>query len=768
MSACLVQKRSSFELVVRQGPLGAPTPAKAAPPATLVKTRAWERYTAGELSFQTLPATATSREPPDSKTLQSLLRQAHTLASVAGGTLSPHPTLPAAADLEPAKVALMLDHSLALDETVVAAVTFWTSTRHGVAQVAHVVALKQHEDCAWVALHCLLAQLDKQGLTVWAVAPSAAVSWFHAFLFAPRFRLQPGLRLDHSHGKLLARPPGGSSLPTPDRPLHAVGPGAPSGPKGKLEAKLLVRQRLPTVDFSLFVPGPPKNWPEVAPGVTFCSVLTGRGVRADDMLRSLLVEIRSIKDYRHPCFGQHGVFLTRDVPRDAIVCVYGGQLKDANEPNSSDYVVGLDKSFLGGRGEELDVDAAEYGNEARFINHSGKGARRIPGTKGHNCMMVQYFCPLTGMKIIAIETMTSLKAGTELTLDYGEAYWEQYEARRLEDEAAAKAAADDDDDDEEEEAAMAPASESPAAALPSPGTSPSGSPVPEADAVEPERKRQRIVEPAADVPLTTPESRLGPLPSLRAEAVPAVMEMMPLQHACALALHRLGGRAEWGKLLERVGKLLRYTPKLLNDVGSPDSSVLKDGKLLFGVVLCPSSQRRVWELTELGKALAVSVQADLDEEVPLAGPADPSAPDQPAAKDVTPMPLPPAPALLSSAVVTTLRGLLSDKFEHGILAKTSMKELGELLEKTHGCSLEGIEHIIESEVRLQRAALAGWEHLTRPNCSSVCSCPRSRSRLTRPGRQRLRQRRQQRRCLQMLHQPPRCCQLLLLLLRTRC
>lgn len=63
-------------------------------------------------------------------------------------------------------------------------------------------------------------------------------------------------------------------------------------------------------------------------------------------------------------------------------------------------------------GKKLTIDGAQRSNLARYVNHSCKP----------NCEAVHY----TGKDRVFIEAIRDIKAGEELTYDYGQAYFDDY------------------------------------------------------------------------------------------------------------------------------------------------------------------------------------------------------------------------------------------------------------------------------------------------------------------------------------------------------
>ena len=82
----------------------------------------------------------------------------------------------------------------------------------------------------------------------------------------------------------------------------------------------------------------------------------------------------------------------------------------------------------------VDIDAANCGNESRFVNdYHGTGA------SGPNAQFWQYFDEKTGERRMAVKTIQPIPAGDEILVNYGALYFE-------------KDSSDDSSDSEQEDA----------------------------------------------------------------------------------------------------------------------------------------------------------------------------------------------------------------------------------------------------------------------------------------------------------------------------
>ena len=161
---------------------------------------------------------------------------------------------------------------------------------------------------------------------------------------------------------------------------------------------------------------PPKNWPSSIQYVTSLRYSDALSPTQFSTLRTQsvasipkpptqypnpLVKITSITDARHPACGQAGLFAVKDLKPDRFVIEYfgtvhatadadqaDGTIKQADPHAASDYDLSLDR-YSG-----LAIDAAIYGNEARFINDY-RGIRDRPSM---SCLVSS--CHLIYFKIL--------------------------------------------------------------------------------------------------------------------------------------------------------------------------------------------------------------------------------------------------------------------------------------------------------------------------------------------------------------------------------
>jgi hypothetical protein len=154
-----------------------------------------------------------------------------------------------------------------------------------------------------------------------------------------------------------------------------------------------------------------------------------------DLLRSPCsrAEGRIIDLHTHPAHGQRGLFAVEHLEPDSFICLYLGHVHTNSLSDTdphSDYDLSLDRE-LG-----LSVDAAKSGNEARFANDY-RGIAERPNAEFRDCFIrVKSDKRASGAKwerrvgIFVLSTGKAgkrkggIKAGEEITVTYGKAYWE--------------------------------------------------------------------------------------------------------------------------------------------------------------------------------------------------------------------------------------------------------------------------------------------------------------------------------------------------------
>lgn len=108
----------------------------------------------------------------------------------------------------------------------------------------------------------------------------------------------------------------------------------------------------------------------------------------------------------------HGLFAKADLPAYAYVGVYTGILRRLPLlTRSNDYCFSYPTGTWSLR--PLTVDAQDFGNEIRFINHGSQP----------NCEA--FGVPVDDTVQVLVRTCRFVSAGDQLTMDYGPHYWKE-------------------------------------------------------------------------------------------------------------------------------------------------------------------------------------------------------------------------------------------------------------------------------------------------------------------------------------------------------
>ena len=228
------------------------------------------------------------------------------------------------------------------------------------------------------------------------------------------------------------RPVASSSGQLPSPPSSSKRARPEPSSKGKGKASLAVPQR------GSHVGVPPEGWP--ANGVTYTPFLLwgdAKGRVSDgDKLRLQYASCMPLVAARvqrlpkgHPCFDPdggtaHGLYATRAVERGEVVGCYTGvvspRTKESDEDIGSQYVMAIDQQTSGRSRTELLIDAAEYGNETRYINdfHS-------ISTDGPNCRF-ETGRDDAGEVCVRVVVERRVEEKGELLVNYGNPFWQKY------------------------------------------------------------------------------------------------------------------------------------------------------------------------------------------------------------------------------------------------------------------------------------------------------------------------------------------------------
>lgn len=137
----------------------------------------------------------------------------------------------------------------------------------------------------------------------------------------------------------------------------------PSGwtPEVKYIDKLLWSPSIPPEVRLSFEPKVPKNADAVQSPRFLADNVNVRGTQfAGIKEQRRNVKIKRITDPKHPCCGAYGLFAAQTLQPRQLILDYLGVVEYKTYDPTSDYVLRL--------GTDLSVDAAKYGNEARFCN----------------------------------------------------------------------------------------------------------------------------------------------------------------------------------------------------------------------------------------------------------------------------------------------------------------------------------------------------------------------------------------------------------------
>ncbi len=152
-----------------------------------------------------------------------------------------------------------------------------------------------------------------------------------------------------------------------------------------------------------------------------CQFLRDKIADPTSVKRTRRLKIHKIKNKKHPCCGEGGLYAGEDIERGTFLLDYAGYvsvvLGDEHDTNRSSYLLNLfsdEESAI-----YIDVDAARAGNEARFLNDW----HGVPGAEEPNCQFWPYYDSVTGEKRMGVKTIRDVSVGQELLVDYGGKYF---------------------------------------------------------------------------------------------------------------------------------------------------------------------------------------------------------------------------------------------------------------------------------------------------------------------------------------------------------
>jgi SET domain-containing protein len=137
--------------------------------------------------------------------------------------------------------------------------------------------------------------------------------------------------------------------------------------------------------------------------------------------RPMRLRAHVIKNKKHPCCGERGLYACEDIAAGVPLLDYAGKVSvvvgDEHDTNRSSYLLNLFKDEEAG--VYVDIDAARCGNEGRFVNDF-RGTGMKP-----NAQFWPYFDSVTGEKRMAVKSIAPILSGQEVLVDYGGAYFEK-------------------------------------------------------------------------------------------------------------------------------------------------------------------------------------------------------------------------------------------------------------------------------------------------------------------------------------------------------
>jgi hypothetical protein len=109
----------------------------------------------------------------------------------------------------------------------------------------------------------------------------------------------------------------------------------------------------------------------------------------------------------------YGVWTNRDIPINSFLGEYTGVIRKRRFFRRWKNLYCFDYNIGRGKKTSFVIDAQEFGNHTRFINHSFEP----------NLEPVSVYCE--GQIHVVLHASKAIPAGTQLCYDYGEEYWEK-------------------------------------------------------------------------------------------------------------------------------------------------------------------------------------------------------------------------------------------------------------------------------------------------------------------------------------------------------
>jgi len=160
------------------------------------------------------------------------------------------------------------------------------------------------------------------------------------------------------------------------------------------------------------------QWNEVPPEYQF---LRMRISDESSVRRRKRLKIIKIKNKKHPCYGEEGLFAGEDIEVGTPLLDYAGKVSvvvgEESDTNRSSYLLNIFTDEE--QAVYVDIDASRAGNESRFINDF-HGTGQQP-----NSQFWPYYDETTGEKRMAIKTIKPISCGQEILVDYGGRFFER-------------------------------------------------------------------------------------------------------------------------------------------------------------------------------------------------------------------------------------------------------------------------------------------------------------------------------------------------------
>jgi len=173
----------------------------------------------------------------------------------------------------------------------------------------------------------------------------------------------------------------------------------------------------------------PDNWPS---DVIYTPVLLfGQSEQARAMQLACITgePLKNVRIGPQPLVDGFGLFAACDLPANRFIGNYTGVVKPHVEYDPSVFVFDFDMTNADGSVTKLNIDAEQYGNETRMINHY----QHIADEPNVTFMRSNRKYRRDGVvqNLVEVYTTKPICKGEELLCSYGEEYWEERENEAL-------------------------------------------------------------------------------------------------------------------------------------------------------------------------------------------------------------------------------------------------------------------------------------------------------------------------------------------------